>query len=566
MGLFDSLLGGGLGPGLWVTIGLNKQGFDEGMAKVKTDLTQWRNETNAGLGDVAKWGTAFTGMVAPILAVGAAAYSTAEKFGGMAQQLKDLSYTTGLTTEKLQQLQWGTILSGTNFDKVSFAIATMNIKMAEAADTTSAAGKAFAELGINPAGQTPDQVFDEVSISLLNVKDSAERAQIANELFGRSWREMLPFIDEYIKNKDIIRNKTTFSDEDLRSMAKAKSEWDDLAQSVTIGAGKIFVAFREAGGGWDIPDFDKNLGDLTNSLTAVGYTAKEIPPVFADAGAGAEDLGTKAEEARRKIEDLNQSLIDGLLSLQGTGMEQRDLGTKFNTLTEEKRINELKIETQPGSSEAADLRKRNAEIEKELEKIGLQMNQNNQSLNRGLVDIQRNQMDLAGTAIETDTKILDSLSARVDTTKTQYAALDQLGLDRWTTESALAQVSYQSIVDYAAEAVNFAGSHPVIQKIVQLSASGYDIDPSAMPAITAPVLKVADFSKFTLTTPPIPAAAPAANPPVPPAGKQAESTTGKSGSSSVVNLYQTNYGVPDNGVATNKALGRLAQSRGASGL
>ena len=38
-----------------------------------------------------------------------------QQYGQMANELRDLSYTTGISTDKLQKLQYAAILSGTNF-------------------------------------------------------------------------------------------------------------------------------------------------------------------------------------------------------------------------------------------------------------------------------------------------------------------------------------------------------------------------------------------------------------------------------------------------------------------
>jgi hypothetical protein len=190
-----------VGPGLYVKIGADTTGLEAGLAKTKLDLTKWRDETNASTKDMASWGAAIGATVAPMLAVGAAAYGLIEKYGGMAQQLKDLSITTGLTTQKLQELQWAAVLSGTSFDRAAFAITNLNFKMQEATDKSSAAYDAFYKLGVNPEGKTPDQVFEATALALSHIEDPTKRATLANELYGRTWREILPFIESYQKQK-----------------------------------------------------------------------------------------------------------------------------------------------------------------------------------------------------------------------------------------------------------------------------------------------------------------------------------------------------------------------------
>lgn len=81
--------------------------------------------------------------------------------------------------------------------------------------------------------------------------------------------------------------------------------------------------------------------------------------------------------------------------------------------------------------------------------------------------------------------------------------LEKVGVDHWKALDEEARITYQNIMDNAAAAINFAGSHPVIQKFVVLSKSGYDIDPSPLPTVSAAGLaKAADFStvKFSAGT------------------------------------------------------------------
>jgi hypothetical protein len=63
----------------------------------------------------------------------------------------------------------------------------------------------------------------------------------------------------------------------------------------------------------------------------------------------------------------------------------------------------------------------------------------------------------------------------------------------------MARVKYQRILDMGAEAVNWMGSHPIVQKQAVLSKSGYDIDISPLPAVVAPKLAAADFGSIRLT-------------------------------------------------------------------
>jgi hypothetical protein len=213
--------------------------FKTGLLTAKKDLTTWRDQTNENTRDLVKWGSAISATVAPILAVGTAIYSMQEKYGAMAAQITDLSYTTGLSTDKIQQLQFAAVLSNTAFSSVTTGVNQLTLSIAKAGDVSSDAGKAFTALNISPRGKTYDQVFEDTVSALVSMKDETRRNEIAMTLYGRSWKEMLPFMDDYIKNKTKIQSSPMFSAQELQDLKDAKASLDALSASATIYAGKV---------------------------------------------------------------------------------------------------------------------------------------------------------------------------------------------------------------------------------------------------------------------------------------------------------------------------------------
>lgn len=156
------------------------------------------------------------------------------KPGQMAQGLKDLSYQTGVSTTQLQKLQYAAVISGTEFGSVSTALNKLTLSMGEAQKAGSGAADAFAKLGISPIGKSTEEVFEETTRALVSMKDETERNAIAMELYGLRWKQMLPFMESYIKNSKEIREHPTLSDKDLETLEKAKVSWDKVTDSATL--------------------------------------------------------------------------------------------------------------------------------------------------------------------------------------------------------------------------------------------------------------------------------------------------------------------------------------------
>jgi hypothetical protein len=170
--------------------------------------------------------------------------SSVDKFGQMANSLRDLSYTTGVTTDQLQRLHYAAMLSGTSVYTVDTSLQKLSLSMNEAADASSAAGKAFAQLGVDPTGKTVDQVFEDTAAALTGMKSETDRNSIAMDIYGRAWKELIPTIQTYIDKKDEIKKAPIMSQEELNNLAEAKVGWDKLINSVTIYSGKV-LAFSE---------------------------------------------------------------------------------------------------------------------------------------------------------------------------------------------------------------------------------------------------------------------------------------------------------------------------------
>ena len=170
--------------------------------------------------------------------------ASVDRFGQMANSLRDLSYTTGVTTDQLQRLHYAAMLSGTSVYTVDTSLQKLSLSMNEAADASSSAGEAFARLGIDPTGKTVDQVFEDTALALTRMKSETNRNSIAMDIYGRSWKELIPTMQTYIDKKDEIKKAPVFSQEDLDNLADAKVGWDKLINSLTIYSGK-FLAFTE---------------------------------------------------------------------------------------------------------------------------------------------------------------------------------------------------------------------------------------------------------------------------------------------------------------------------------
>lgn len=251
------------------------------IAYLKLDSSQFKEEVKNTTATSEKMGGGFKNLAGDaamlaggITAVAGASYMLSQKFGGIADELEDLSYQTGISTKDIQQLQYAAALSGDSFASVATAINRLTISMQEFKDPASAAAKAFAAIGVNPSGKSTKQVFDETAIALTNMADETERNAAAMDIYGRNYKELLPFMEDYIKNANIIKDSPVYSEKDIKDLKDAKTAWDSLSASLTIYSGK-FIAFLQ-----NVQGKVNQLNPILNLYkTMRGYTP-EIDPAI----------------------------------------------------------------------------------------------------------------------------------------------------------------------------------------------------------------------------------------------------------------------------------------------
>lgn len=109
-------------------------------------------------------------------------------------RLNDLRKITGLTVNELGGLDKQAKLNGTNLDSVARAIGVMSKNMYTGIDAFKLLGIATKDADGNL--RNTNQVLLEVSDRFSRMQDGAQKAALANQIFGKSGRELIPLLNE----------------------------------------------------------------------------------------------------------------------------------------------------------------------------------------------------------------------------------------------------------------------------------------------------------------------------------------------------------------------------------
>lgn len=200
-------------------------------------------------------GTAFKTLGAG-LSVGA----MASLFRGLndgVDALNDLSDATKASIENLSALEDVGDRTGTSFETVGGALVKFNQALSDAKPGSDAA-EAFRVLGlqVNELKRLdPAEALRQTAVALAGFADDGNKARLVQELFGRSVREVAPFLKDLAEQGSLVAKVTTAQAEaaekfnlELFNLEKnAKDAGRAMTSDLVTGINAAAKAFRESG-------------------------------------------------------------------------------------------------------------------------------------------------------------------------------------------------------------------------------------------------------------------------------------------------------------------------------
>lgn len=183
---------------LFAKISLDKSEYDQGLSDAqdsandfKTKLTKGTSQIKDGLKDVGVGIGIFT-------AVGTAAFKAANGVSQNLDQIDKMSQKIGLSAKAYQEWDYVLQINGSSIEAMSTGMKTLTNKFDEAMMGSKSATETFERLGLSMEdiqGLSREDLLSEVIFAFQDMEDSAERAALANDLFGRSGMELAPLFN-----------------------------------------------------------------------------------------------------------------------------------------------------------------------------------------------------------------------------------------------------------------------------------------------------------------------------------------------------------------------------------
>jgi len=123
--------------------------------------------------------------------------SWAESLGEAAEKTAKLSAIMGMSIPQVQGLSAAALMSGTDIDMLSKAMAIFDSKAVTSAGSSNSAGKSFKAMGISANdGATNMERLLKTADKFHNMADGPTKTALAMQLFGKSGKEMVPFLNQ----------------------------------------------------------------------------------------------------------------------------------------------------------------------------------------------------------------------------------------------------------------------------------------------------------------------------------------------------------------------------------
>jgi hypothetical protein len=182
---------------------------------------------------------------AAIAAGGAFAIGMVKSVANTADELAKLSARTGVAVEDLSRLQYAAGLSGVSNQTLTASIERLSRGMAEAANGTGEAGKAFEAMGVSVKNQdgslrSQRDVLQDVAERFQGYADGAEKSALAQRIFGRSGAQLIPLLNNGAKGlKDMADESDRLGNTISTRTAKSAEEFNDNITRMTTAMGGL---------------------------------------------------------------------------------------------------------------------------------------------------------------------------------------------------------------------------------------------------------------------------------------------------------------------------------------
>lgn len=279
-------------------------------------------------------GAAGGAAVAGVAALGAAMVAGGFAAGQFADAIDDSANAIDVSNRFYQEQSALVVRAGGDAAAFEKSMGKLNIKLGEAAQGNEKANAAFSALGVSvrdAAGNVKDNedIFNESRAALANVSNDAERAALAQDLFGKGAKDMNGILKmsaaEYAALGSEVQKYGIATDENIAKAGKLGDGMDAVGQALRAGVINAFAGVAEKMG-----EFAMNIAPLVGqAFSAIGSAMDVVGAIGMMLGDGLKALWNLIRDGAGFIANLIPG-FDKLSAWMGkVGGDSRSLRDRF---------------------------------------------------------------------------------------------------------------------------------------------------------------------------------------------------------------------------------------------
>lgn len=214
-----------------------------------------------------------------LIGVGAAAYSLAGKIADTTSAISDSSKRVGMSAENYQKWGYAAKQSGVEAEKLESLMKKQQTVFADAKGGAKAASLAYSRLGVDITKiGTSSEAFDTVIERLAGMEDANLRNELANDIFGKSYADLMPLLaegadgikklkDEAVALGGVMSNESVEAGDKLGdTLDKLQTVFSGLVNKILI---KLMPAFQKIAD-WILSNQDKIVKFTDDVIRGIG--------------------------------------------------------------------------------------------------------------------------------------------------------------------------------------------------------------------------------------------------------------------------------------------------------
>lgn len=256
--------------------------------------------------------------------------------------IQKMSQKVGMSTEAYQKWDYVMKISGTEMSNMTTGLKTLTNKLDDAKNGSESAQETFNRLGLSYedlASMSREDVFAATITAFQGIEDSADRAALANDLFGRSGQELAPLFNTTAEETQRLMEEVenlggVMSDKAVQDSAAFKDQLTALQTSFQGLSRNMMAEFLPnlttvMGGLTEIfsGNSDKGIGMITEGISSLSQNILSALPEISKIGLEIikalsdsiiQNLPTILETAISIIQTLGEGLLAALPTVVST--------------------------------------------------------------------------------------------------------------------------------------------------------------------------------------------------------------------------------------------------------